>query len=268
MARIVANWDRALAANHVSNVPPNQQANWDLGRQYIIAGIDAGMPNDGYHANAWYSVTGGSSFSVPPFKTASKATPNNGSDYPLGMVLYGNVGTDEEGWIYDPSVKKWYKDVANIPGATGAGEPPGPDGFNPLANASPEQVYEFTVTSDGDYFWTAKTPSTSARNNDKNPHRGISIINSDQWDKVAGGLSAREALDLDSYKDAGWTGLDHKFLGWQDDGTVQPAGEELSSAMDAATDNNDAGALRALRSVGVNPPKQKKISGLLSDFGF
>lgn len=258
MGRVQAPQSRPLAANHVSNVPPDKQATWPLDQQYIIAGLNVKEKNDGYHATTWYSVTGGSSFSVPPFTTAVPATPDGGRAYPVGMPLYGNVGTDEEGWAYDPSTRQWYKDVPDIAGTgavgstvTGPALPPGPSsGGVPTAKAT--QSIEFSLEEGGDGFWIARTPAASAAMKDGNPHPGISIINPGEWERVAGGMSKREALSLDEFKDAGWKGLDRQFLAWQ--GTdSQPAGEELASAMTEAM-KGDKGAQRALRAVGISPP--------------
>lgn len=275
MSIIYAPWNRPLEGNHIVNVPPDKQKSWPPGRQFLMAGIDPHMGGQPGIANSWWLLesdfgpTAGATVETAKFKNGTKATGNNGADFPVGQVLYGVVGTNEEGWTYDPSKRQWWKEdkLGNAPEQGGTvALPPGPEGYSP-GEATAEASIEFTVTDDGEGFWTAKTPETSAaagKGND-NPHKGVSIINPGQWEKVAGGMSVKEALDLDDYKAMGWTGLDKQFLAWQGPG-VQPAGEELASTMDEAM-KGDKGALRALRSVGVKPPKNTDDGGGAGLFG-
>lgn len=280
-----------IPINGVVSLTPQQQLNYD-GRPFIMAGWFPGSggfktPDDaGNKANMWYTVQQPSGTrpasgwrdpeSAPGYRVISK----DGLARPP-VALYGVVGTASDGVLYEQDTGRFYVLVDKSPDANTSGPgltsdplgyPPGPDSYEQgaadQADAGPPLV-EFTVYESGDGFWVAKSPQTSASGNEKNPHRGISIINPGQWDKVAAGMSVREALDLDSYAQRGWNGMYSKrFLAWQYPG-VTPAGEELASAMDAA-EAGDEGAYRALRAVGIEyrgAPKEHSASGLLAALG-
>lgn len=161
-----------------------------------------------------------------------------------------------------------------VPGAepvAGPSLPPGPEGFTKPGGDAGGELLEFSVDAQGDGLWVARTPQLSAAGNEDNPHKGISIINPGAWEKVAAGMTPQEAMSsLTDYADRGWTGLWRKFLAWQQGtSTVQPAGEELASAMDAA-EAGDAGAWRALRASGINykgAPAERKPSDILEALG-
>lgn len=156
---------------------------------------------------------------------------------------------------YMPEVYKQVRRLQGFPDDTAAAPanlPPGPEGYTATDNVD-ENPVEFSVVDDGAVFWVAKTPPASAAKKSGNPHPGVSIINPGAWEKYSGGQTPADALDLDEYREMGWTGLDRKVLAWQDGGTVTPAGEEMGTAMEAAM-KGDTGALRALKAIGVKPP--------------
>lgn len=256
-----------IPANHVVNLSPQQQAAYN-GEQFLMAGYNGaeqGLRDNGGKANSWVLVTQapGTRPGYGPFKVVNWL----GATRPA-VALYGVTGTESEGIKYDIVSRRFYRDAASsvVPGAAGASAnlPPGPGTVQGDTGVPrPIQSIEFSVADDG--FWIARTPASSAANKDGNPHPGISIINPGEWERVAGGMNIREALSLDEYKDAGWLGLDKHFLAWQGSDS-SPAGEELASAMDAAMDG-DTGAQRALRAVGVSPPKKKGFS-FGGDIGF
>lgn len=195
-------------------------------------------------------------------------------DAVFGIYLdeIGSPGTRYEGWYFDRSQNSWMapdtsfteyygKPAGPSGGPAGMGsplsQPPGLDSMGSVSTPTTIQAVEFSVIDGG--FWVAKNAQASAANVPENPHRGFSIINEGDWEKYSGGASVSDAFSLDTYKEMGWGGLNKPFLAYQSGNVVQPAGEELASAMDAYMQNGDRGALRALRAVGVKPPEGGKF---------
>lgn len=141
------------------------------------------------------------------------------------------------------------------------GLPPGPSGLTPGISSPGGAEIEFSVNEEHSGWWTARNPSASAAGQEGNPHKGISIINPGMWKTLTGDAPPKEALGLDEFKDRGWTGLDKKFVAWND-GQIAVASEELGSTMEAA-EMGDEGALQALASVGVRPPPDMGQGGSL-----
>ena len=179
---------------------------------------------------------------------------------------------------YQPALWDRIRTLQGFPPKGGAGSvsayPPGPDDAKSATDAAQDKnAVEFTLI-EGVGYWIARTPSESASTRKDNPHKGVSVINPDQWAKsVPGGHDATRYLDilgLQDYADAGWTGLARPILSY-DGRRASPATEDLQYAMDRAM-MGDEGALKALSSIGVKPPadawgiKAHRAVSIIDDF--